>query len=64
MTQDTLPRPAAAPAATASGAWRAVQLALAAILGVVTIGMAGFASMPAMHNAAHDYRHSMGFPCH
>ena len=24
----------------------------------------GFAQMEAVHNAGHDYRHSMAFPCH
>jgi len=24
----------------------------------------GFSHITAVHNAAHDYRHSMGFPCH
>ncbi len=24
----------------------------------------GFAETPALHNAAHDGRHSAGFPCH
>jgi len=43
---------------------RTVQIALAALLGLVVIGGAGFAQIGAVHNAAHDYRHSMGFPCH
>lgn len=36
----------------------------ALLLGVVVIAGAGFASTPALHNAAHDQRHSIGFPCH
>jgi cobalt transporter subunit CbtB len=24
----------------------------------------GFSHIEAVHNASHDYRHSMGFPCH
>lgn len=43
---------------------RAFQIALAALLGLVVIGGTGFAQIDAVHNAAHDYRHSMGFPCH
>jgi cobalt transporter subunit CbtB len=43
---------------------RAVQISLAALLGLAVIGGAGFAHIEAVHNAAHDYRHSMGFPCH
>jgi cobalt transporter subunit CbtB len=26
--------------------------------------MAGFAPAMALHNAAHDFRHSQNFPCH
>jgi cobalt transporter subunit CbtB len=43
---------------------RAVQISLAALLGLAVVGGAGFAHIEAVHNAAHDYRHSMGFPCH
>ena len=43
---------------------RAIQITLAAMLGVLVLAGAGFAQMSAVHNAAHDYRHSMGFPCH
>ena len=43
---------------------RTVQITLAALLGLVVVGGAGFAQIEAVHNAAHDYRHSMGFPCH
>jgi cobalt transporter subunit CbtB len=50
--------------AETSLASRAIQIAMAALLGVVVIAGAGFAQLSAVHNAAHDYRHSMGFPCH
>ena len=43
---------------------RLMQLALSALLGVFVIGFVGFAHMDVAHNAAHDYRHSMAFPCH
>ena len=37
---------------------------LALFLGsVLTFGV-GMAAPDAVHNAAHDWRHSMGFPCH
>lgn len=36
----------------------------AAGLGIVLLFGAGFAPMEALHNAAHDSRHSAGFPCH
>jgi cobalt transporter subunit CbtB len=43
---------------------RAMQLALAALLGIFIVGFVGFSPLEAAHNAAHDYRHSMAFPCH
>lgn len=38
--------------------------ALAAMLGVLIIGVVGFSHVEVLHNAAHDVRHSNGFPCH
>ncbi len=39
--------------------------AIAAILlGLFVVGMVGFAQIDVVHNAAHDVRHSNGFPCH
>jgi len=35
-----------------------------ALLGAFLVGGVGFSHIMAVHNAAHDYRHSMGFPCH
>ena len=43
---------------------RAAQLLLAGFLGVFILGFVGFSHMDVAHNAAHDYRHSMAFPCH
>lgn len=43
---------------------RLIQLAFAGLLGAFIVGFAGFANIEAVHNAAHDYRHSMAFPCH
>jgi len=37
---------------------------LAALLGVSIIYGVGFANSSAVHNAAHDTRHSFAFPCH
>ena len=50
--------------ASASSQSRIMQLALAGVLGIFIVGFSGFAHIDAVHNAAHDYRHSMGFPCH
>jgi cobalt transporter subunit CbtB len=43
---------------------RLLQLALAGLLGIFIVGFSGFSHMEIAHNAAHDYRHSMAFPCH
>jgi cobalt transporter subunit CbtB len=43
---------------------RLIQLAAACFLGAVLLYGAGFAQMTPVHNAAHDMRHSQGFPCH
>lgn len=37
---------------------------LAFFLGGVIVFMVGFAPLEIVHNAAHDSRHSAGFPCH
>ena len=47
-----------------SAASRATQLAMAALLGLFVIGFVGFSHLDVVHNAGHDYRHSMAFPCH
>jgi cobalt transporter subunit CbtB len=37
---------------------------LAILLGLLIVGVAGFSHQSVIHNAAHDTRHSNGFPCH
>ncbi len=49
---------------TASSSSRATQLGLVALLGLFVIGFVGFSHAEIVHNAGHDYRHSMAFPCH
>ncbi len=51
-------------ATTVSSGSRAHQLGLAALLGLFVVGFLGFSHMEVVHNAGHDYRHSMAFPCH
>jgi len=41
-----------------------LQLLTAAALGTVMLFAVGFAPMDMAHNAAHDTRHSVAFPCH
>ena len=37
---------------------------LAILLGVIFVGVAGFAPIDAIHDAAHNTRHAISFPCH
>ncbi|WP_181704192.1 CbtB domain-containing protein [Chthonobacter albigriseus] len=37
---------------------------LALIAGIGLVFTTGFAHPELLHNAAHDWRHSMSFPCH
>jgi cobalt transporter subunit CbtB len=43
---------------------RLVAALVALLLGVFLVLGAGFAPLPAVHDAAHDSRHSFAFPCH
>jgi cobalt transporter subunit CbtB len=43
---------------------RTVVGTLALLLGLGFIFLVGFAPVSAVHNAAHDTRHSAAFPCH
>jgi len=43
---------------------KALQLVGALLLGGVILYGAGFLETSAVHNAAHDTRHAVGFPCH
>lgn len=43
---------------------RSLQLAGAFLLGIGILYGAVFVQTSAVHNAAHDMRHSQGFPCH
>ena len=36
----------------------------AALLGLALVYLAGFAHADALHDGAHDARHSASFPCH
>ena len=47
-----------------TGSSAILQRALAGLLGLFIVGFVGFSHLDAVHNAGHDYRHSMAFPCH
>lgn len=40
------------------------QNAAALLFGAIVLFAVGFAPVEAAHNAAHDARHAMAFPCH
>jgi len=48
----------------AAGRAGIMPLMFTGLLGLFIVGFVGFAHMDVVHNAGHDYRHSMAFPCH
>jgi cobalt transporter subunit CbtB len=58
----TVPTPL--PAARIRAARTTLPPLLAILLGLLIIGVSGFSHQGVIHNAAHDARHSSGFPCH
>lgn len=60
-TSQAQPSPLAVPSARAQALPGALA---AALLGAVIIWVVGFSHVEAIHNAAHDTRHSHAFPCH
>jgi cobalt transporter subunit CbtB len=36
----------------------------AILLGIVFVGVTGFAPLQAIHDATHNTRHAIAFPCH
>ena len=45
-------------------AQRIAAACFATMLGAGLVYFAGFSHIPAVHNVAHDTRHSAAFPCH
>ena len=43
---------------------RVTLVLVAALLGTFLVWGAGFAGADLLHDAAHDSRHALGFPCH
>ena len=58
----TSSKPAISPSATLSQ--RLVIAIGAGLLGLSLVYFAGFSHIDAVHNAAHDTRHSAAVPCH
>ena len=59
-----LPTALAAPGRAPALAARLLPAALAALLGLTLLVGVGLSHPPALHNATHDARHTLGFPCH
>ncbi len=57
-------REVAAPAHLTLWKEKILPFLMAGGLGIVLLYGAAFAETEALHNAAHDGRHSAGFPCH
>ena len=43
---------------------RTLTYAAIAVLGLGVVSVAGHVQAAALHDAAHDVRHTTGFPCH
>jgi cobalt transporter subunit CbtB len=54
----------ARPSAAALAPVRALPIVAAFLFGAALIYATGFLGISAVHNAAHDQRHAIGFPCH
>lgn len=61
MANDTTASQSAVLAASQS---KVLPIALAAMMGVAIMFVAGHIQANALHDAAHDVRHATGFPCH
>jgi cobalt transporter subunit CbtB len=56
--------PAHAGVRTAERSTTLIAAVMAALLGALVVWGVGLSPIAALHNAAHDTRHSMAFPCH
>lgn len=56
-----LAQPSDRAAGTLAGLWRPATVIA---LGLIVVFVVGFAGPETIHNAAHDTRHSLNFPCH
>jgi len=64
MQTQTLGSRAQAGARASSRSETLIAAAMAALLGAFLLWGVGFSHSDVLHNAAHDARHSTGFPCH
>lgn len=64
MQAQTIGSPAITGARQAARSERLVAAVMAALLGAFLVWGVGFSPISVLHNAAHDTRHSLAFPCH
>jgi cobalt transporter subunit CbtB len=64
VTNSTLSSAKASSNAHAKTTTSAMSIVSALLMGGVIIFAVGFAEMSFAHNAAHDTRHTIAFPCH
>ena len=64
MQNDTILTAQSAVSTVSGRSQTRIAAAMSALLGVVMIWGVGFSHIEAVHNAAHDVRHSNAFPCH
>lgn len=50
--------------ATAKSSSTMLSIVFVALIGATVVFAAGLAHSQTLHDAAHDMRHSTGFPCH
>ncbi len=50
--------------AAKSGTSSLMQIVFVALIGATIVFAAGLAHSQTLHDAAHDMRHTTGFPCH
>lgn len=64
MQAQGLGSPVRAGLRTSSRSQTLIAAAMAALFGAFLLWGVGFSHSEVLHNAAHDTRHSTGFPCH
>jgi cobalt transporter subunit CbtB len=63
-SEDRMPERPISQSSLAAASHGALPAVVAIVLGVFVLFGVGFAGPAAIHNAAHDSRHSFAFPCH
>ena len=64
MQTQSMGSPAQAGLRASSRSETLIAAVMAALLGAFLVWGVGFSHTEVLHNAAHDTRHSIGFPCH